>query len=106
MKCNHDKKIGEACTGNKEYVPNFRHTSYGRNSELVLSEKTIIESDFRADFILCDRLWGDRCQSYWCVDNKCHKAAGDPRRPGVWVYPVVAICIALRESYLQQVIEP
>lgn len=53
MKCNHDKKIGEACTGNKE------------------------------------------CQSYWCVDNKCHKAAGDPRRPGVWVYPVVAICIAL-----------
>ena len=38
-----------------------------------------------------------RCESYWCVDDKCHKAAGDPRRPATWVYIVVAICIALRE---------
>jgi hypothetical protein len=41
LKCNHDKKIGEACTGNKEYVSNFRLASHGLNLELVLSEKTI-----------------------------------------------------------------
>jgi len=46
MKCNHDKKIGEACTGNKEYVPNLRLAIHGHSLGLVLSEKTILGLTF------------------------------------------------------------
>jgi hypothetical protein len=42
MKCNHDKKIGEACTGNKEYVPNFRLASHAHYLEPDVLEQTIL----------------------------------------------------------------
>lgn len=81
LKCMRDKKVGEACAANKEYVAFFSF------AQLMKPRKSGADEPSRC----C------RCESYYCMDGKCHKAAGDPSRPASWVYAIVAICIALRK---------
>lgn len=67
MQCQKDKRVGDACEANKEYVDRFPPR--------------------------CEAEWLCRCQSYNCVGGKCIKEAGQPRQPASWVYAVVAACI-------------
>lgn len=74
MTCMKDKRVGDACTANKEYVVSSRTNLSGIRSSSMMSS---------------------RCLTYNCIDSTCRKAADDPNHPGTWVYAIVAVLIVL-----------
>lgn len=68
MTCMKDKRVGDACTANKEYV------------EVQTAEYSAYALPYR-------------CLTYNCIDGTCRKATDDPNHPGTWVYALVAVLI-------------